>query len=171
MEEKKKNNTWLILLLVLIILGLTGYVVYDKALSKEKVPTKEINVEVTPKEDNTTNTLTQVRTYRFFGNSEGKTPDMYTTLKLYSDGKYDFFVNNCEGVTKFSGDYIETNDSISLSGEITKLTNGDNFKKKDNGNSLDFDFSKIACSDSGGIFALESYMLRDRDKEKEELQN
>ena len=35
MEEKKRSNTWLIVLLVLIILGLVGYICYDKLLSNK----------------------------------------------------------------------------------------------------------------------------------------
>lgn len=42
--KKKKNNTWLIVLLVIIILGLAGYIVYDKVLSKGSK--KENNIEI-----------------------------------------------------------------------------------------------------------------------------
>lgn len=45
MEEKKKNNIGIIILLIIIILGLAGYIAYDKFLSKE---TKE---EVAQKEE------------------------------------------------------------------------------------------------------------------------
>ena len=30
---------------------------------------------------------------------------MYITLKLYSNGNYDYYVNVCLGVTKYSGTY------------------------------------------------------------------
>ena len=50
-ETKKTNNIALIIILILIILGLAGYIVYDKVLSKEEptsIPapdTEEINIE------------------------------------------------------------------------------------------------------------------------------
>ncbi len=37
---KEKNNTWLIVLLVLIILGLAGYICYDKLMVKKPIPEK-----------------------------------------------------------------------------------------------------------------------------------
>ena len=37
-NEKKRSNTWLIVLLVLIILGLVGYICYDKFFAKESKP-------------------------------------------------------------------------------------------------------------------------------------
>ena len=36
MENKKKSNVWLIMCLVIIILGLAGYICYDKFLSKKE---------------------------------------------------------------------------------------------------------------------------------------
>lgn len=45
-KEKTKNNTGVIILLILIILGLVGYIVYDKALSnKEVCETNEMEQE------------------------------------------------------------------------------------------------------------------------------
>ena len=39
MEEKKNNKglIWLIVILIILVLGLVGYVVYDKVLSKDKL--------------------------------------------------------------------------------------------------------------------------------------
>ena len=165
--EKEKNNSGLIALVIvlfLLVLGLGGYIVYDKVLSNKETPTNntdnEINENTNTSDTNIVeNTDVSVRTYRFFGYTTNGSPDMYTTLKLYSDGTYTLYLNNCEGVTKYSGNFTETDTDISLLGEITKLINNDTFKKKSNGNTLEFDFSKIACNDSGGSFSLESYML------------
>lgn len=97
-----------------------------------------------------------VRTYRFFGYEANKGPDMYTTLKLYSNNKYEFFVNDCERVAKYSGNFIETDNLITLSGEANYT-----FNKKKDGNVLDFATANVdVCSESGGTFALESYYLK-----------
>ena len=54
MEEKKRSNTWLIVLLVLIILGLIGYICYDKFYVKENTPVVNNNesktISITSKE-------------------------------------------------------------------------------------------------------------------------
>ena len=97
-----------------------------------------------------------VRTYRFFGYEANKGPDMYTTLKLFSNNKYEFFVNDCEKVEKYSGIYAETDNSITLCGEANYT-----FNKKKDGNVLDFATANVdVCSESGGTFALESYYLK-----------
>ena len=46
MEEKKNNKglVWLIVVLIILVLGLIGYIVYDKVLSTEK---EHINNEST----------------------------------------------------------------------------------------------------------------------------
>lgn len=44
-NEKVKNNSGLIILLVLIILGLAGYIVYDKALSNKNLENQEQTVK------------------------------------------------------------------------------------------------------------------------------
>ena len=49
--EEKKNNTWLIVLLILVILGLVGYIVYDKVLSNES-KTKCTEVDEEKQNDN-----------------------------------------------------------------------------------------------------------------------
>ena len=91
------------------------------------------------------------KTYRFFGYTDNNGPDMYTSLKLYPDKKYELFVNICSGVKKYSGTYIETSTGITLKGEMNITF------AKDKGNALKFDFNKIdTCGDSGGRFVLES---------------
>ena len=39
MEEKKNNKglVWLIVILIILVLGLVGYIVYDKVLSKDNL--------------------------------------------------------------------------------------------------------------------------------------
>lgn len=51
MEENqiKKSNKGLILIVILILIGLTGYIVYDKVINKEE---KEITTEKKDKQDN-----------------------------------------------------------------------------------------------------------------------
>lgn len=105
--------------------------------------------------DNKT-TEVSVRTYRYFGHLEGKSADSYTTLKLYSNGKYDLYVNVCSGVQKYSGNYKETDTSISITG-------GKNITFTKNDDSLEFDFSKLdACNDPGVGLTLESAALGDK---------
>lgn len=105
--------------------------------------------------DNKT-TEVSVRTYRYFGHLEGKSEDSYTTLKLYSNGKYDLYVNVCSGVQKYSGNYKETDTSISITG-------GKNITFTKNDDSLEFDFSKLAaCNDPGVGLTLESAALGDK---------
>lgn len=92
MEEKAKNNTGLIILLVLLVLGLTGYIVYDKVLSKEEIPTEEKNEEVIEKEETTTDTFeTLVGTYTY---SEGT---LTATLVLNSDGTATYNTEDTHG--------------------------------------------------------------------------
>lgn len=52
--EKKKNNIWLTALLVIIILGLVGYIVYDKVLSKDVFNNKQkiVDGEIVKEENN-----------------------------------------------------------------------------------------------------------------------
>ncbi len=119
-----------------------------------------ISSNVTSNDTQTSNVTTNnvsVRTYRFFGYTGDNGPDMYTTLKLYFDGKYDLYVNQCSAIGKYSGTYNETNSNISLTGS-KNIT----FTKEDNGNSLKFNQSDLSsCSSNGGTFGLESHMLGD----------
>ena len=43
---EKKNNTGLLIILFIIILGLAGYLIYDKVLSKDKDKKEKNVVEV-----------------------------------------------------------------------------------------------------------------------------
>ena len=132
-----------IAILIILVLSLGSFIVYDKYLSKEDANDEKCDEQVTTK------------TYRFFGYNTESTPDMYTTLKLYSDGNYAFYINNCEGVTKYSGTYTEDDKSITLTGEKNLKLD-----KKDAGSSLNIDYQTIgACHDSGGFFSLEEYII------------
>ena len=109
---------------------------------------------------NTATTQVTVRTYRFFGYTENSGgPDMYTTLKLYSNKKYELFVNKCSGVQKYTGTYTETDKSVVLAGEIQMTL------AKENGDNLKFDYDKVlACGNSGGSFGLENTVLGSANK-------
>ena len=56
--EKEKNNTGIIVLLLIIILGLVGYIVYDKVLSnKEETPVEDkTSTKVNANDESDTNT-------------------------------------------------------------------------------------------------------------------
>ena len=154
MEEKKKSNAGLIIFLIIIILGLAGYICYDKFFNKKEISKTE-EKEVSKKCDCSSKSGGQKRTYRFFGYDDDKDPDMYTSLVLNSDGEYELYVNQCSFIEKTVGIYKETEDSIVLLGdkEIT-------FPKLNNGNTLDFSKTGILkCNESSGTFSLDSYML------------
>lgn len=59
-QEKTKSNAGLIILLVLVILGLVGYIVYDKVLSKDEPETGE----VTDQNNNGENQNTTYKVYK-----------------------------------------------------------------------------------------------------------
>lgn len=166
--EREKRIKRLIGVLVAIIALLICIIVY-LLLVKEKnsnttynnstttITTTKATITTTTKNelDNNINQIS-IRTYRFFGYDVNKGPDMYTTLKLYSNNKYEFFINDCERVEKYSGNFIETDNLITLSGEANYT-----FNKKKDGNVLDFATANVdVCSESGGTFALESYYLK-----------
>ena len=169
----------LVAFLVIIIVGLVGFIGYDKLIKKDKEEgKKDSNTNVVESNSNTTsniesnsntnttsnvesnvtsnsNTTEQltVRSYRFFGNLEGKDADMYTTLKLYSNNKYVLYANVCSGVKKYSGTYTATKDKITFTGDLKT-----SFAK--DGDSLKFDYSKVnVCNNTGGNFSLESAAL------------
>ena len=100
-----------------------------------------------------------LRTYRFFGYSVSDGPDMYTTMKLYSNGEYELYINKCSFIDKLSGNYSETDDNITLIGDNDIV-----ITKKDNGNSLDLvtglnNANLHICNVTSGNFMLEDYML------------
>lgn len=59
-KEKKKNNLGIIILLALIILVLVGYITYDKVLSNKDEIKCDNSIEKTQKEDNDTETNTNL---------------------------------------------------------------------------------------------------------------
>ena len=160
--EKEKSNKGLIIILIVIIallLCVIGYLLFGKGEDTKTnapvtTPEVEDNTTTTTKTEEEEKQIT-VRTYRFFGFDEESGPDMYTTLKLFSNKKYEFYVNNCSEILKYSGDYTETTDFITLKGDVNYK-----FDKRDNGNTLDFKGANVEiCQDSGGGFLLESYAL------------
>ena len=156
-----------------MVIALGGYITYDKLLSNKNtmadnnanILTENNNSSDASSEQidgkNTNNKLancptmqdTSVITYRFFGYLTNSSPDTYTTLKLYSNNKYDLFVNNCEGITKYSGNYTETNTNISLTGDKSLVFE----KKYGEGRQLEFNFSELgACSDGAVVLAYKA---------------
>ncbi len=124
---------------------------------EENVSNNNVNTENNQNKDNNEVQMVSVRTYRFFGYTEDFGPDMYTTLKFYSNSKYELFVNNCHGVTRFAGTYKETDKDFTLTGEKNI-----NFIKANDG-SLKFDVTKLGtCNDPTGRFSLESKILANK---------
>ena len=162
MENKKNNSGVIALLIVIIVILLALCVLFATgtiSFNSNRVNNEDANQNVV--DNNSAENIT-TRTYRFFGYNYNAGPDMYTTLKLYSNGKYDYYINECSAIGKFSGSYTETEDKISLFGKITTIFSGDiSFKKINNGNTLEFNFNNPSCSETGGSFSLESYMLGD----------
>ena len=154
LKENKKSNVGLIVFLIILVLGLVGYICYDKFIAvNNNLRCAKETCNCSNKKSSSTESVS-VRVYRFFGYEEGSSPDMYTTLKLYSDGNYEFYINQCEGAGKYTGKYTETDSKISLSGDYEN-----DLKKIDNGNSLDYDGEDSCNGPTGGSFSLESYML------------
>lgn len=151
MEKKKIGCRYSVLVIILFaaLAFVVDYAVIERKMSKCDCP-----------DCSTVNSNQSfVRTYRFFGYSMTDGPDMYTTLKLHSNGKYDLFLNMCSGVDKISGDYVENDVNITLNGEKNIV-----LSKIDNGNSLDLlnglkNVDMFVCNYSSGSFSLEDYML------------
>lgn len=161
-QNCKKSIIVLLVLFIISTLALGGFIIYDKVLKTESDNSvnkttdnekKQEKDEKDEKKDEEKNS--EPRTYRFFGYTTESSPDMYTTLKLYSNGLYIFYTNECSSISKNIGNYSETNSSIQLSGDLDITLN-----KKDNGNYLEFDAEEIgACVGSNSSFTLESYIL------------
>ena len=129
----------------------------EEKISELETMVEELNDKIDELENFEEIKESPVRTYRFFGTVDGSSPDMYTTLKLYSNEKYDFYLNRCSEIVKYSGNYSETNENIIL------IANSEYdydicLIKKDNGNYLEFG-TDILVFDSGGKFCLESFAL------------
>lgn len=99
-QEKTKNNTWLIILLILIILGLTGYIVYDKILSNREAKEPETKeVEETESNETITQNETQVLKTRvgdIIVSTDGSVYYVPNTkfLDYHSDGKTLNFIDD-----------------------------------------------------------------------------
>ncbi len=117
--ENKNKKILLFLLIIFIVstLSLVIYITYDKILKADS--NKDTSNTLNTKKDS--ETISEPRTYRFFGYTVDSFEDMYTTLKLYSDGKYTFYTNECEYIGKNSGNYSETDSKIQLSGFYFRL--------------------------------------------------
>lgn len=146
MEKKNTGLIVLVVILFLLVLGFGGFIVYDKLSSKCPIT-----------EDKEKNNQISTRTYRFFGYTVDTSPDMYTTLKLFSNNKYEFYINECEYIQKYTGQYDETKNEIVLKGNI-KGSKELKFQKNTNNSSLNFDTS-ITCGGTEGSFDLESSVL------------
>ena len=123
-QENTKNNTWLIIILILLVLGLTGYIVYDKVLSKEEVPTEEINVEVTEKGENKKNIFKDIIGKYYY--SDGIYPcgaEEYTELVLNQDGTFKYNRSGaCAEGERMEGTYALTENKIKLYNNLCTQT-------------------------------------------------
>lgn len=168
-EMTKSKTNWIVTIIACIITGVvvflvmyfvvgTGKTTESKTNSNSSSATNSASNSNSVSNESTNNNNVQelsVKTYRFFGYTGEDNADMYTTLKLYSDGTYEFYINNCHGVNKEIGKYTETNNKISLTGDKNM-----EFNKIENGNTLEFNFEELgACNNSGGRFSLESSVL------------
>lgn len=158
-----KNNPLLfaiIFVLAATTIGLISRNLYDAYNQKRTsfssyIDSCETSAKADESEDDTitTNDVT-ARTYRFFEANSSSAADALTTLKLSSTGKYIFYVNGCEGMKKYVGDYTETNNAVRLAGEITI-----DFEKVEDGRTLNFDHAKAGVCHGSGNFSLEELVL------------
>ena len=126
---KKKGNKWLIIILILIILGLSGYITYDKVLkdkffSKEETKTKDATGNNTKEEKNAVT-----------DNENDKNRTTSNTYKQYNVGDAVVFNNEKWHVIKKS---TEFDDHVVLlkDSEIAELNNKPYYecpKEDDNG--------------------------------------
>lgn len=129
MEKKGKGKVVLIVILLLALLGVSGYVVYDKFISKEndekysKLETKYNKLEKQYKElkENEKQENTQPAAYNysnikglyaFTGNVVGEVTPEYK-LNLYENGMFYYNYNTQPGGGKI-GNYIINNNTIVL---------------------------------------------------------
>ena len=110
-------------------------------------------------------TQINVRTYRYFGYTVDTEPDMYTTLKLYSNGEYEYYINDCSNLMKYNGTYTETDTKIFLYGKITEtLSEEVSFNKEENGNILKRNFDDFSCINTVEDLTLDTYVLNYEEK-------
>ncbi len=136
-QKNKTSNRGMIIALVvciIIIIGLAGYICYDKVLldnkttqddsklsknTKDTNTTKEEDNQEEQKEETTTQmSNTQKCTGTYYGEasgnlSNGLSYDYKYTYTLKEDGTFDMLVNNASGT---SGVYVITGNTISLIG-------------------------------------------------------
>ena len=117
-ETKKTNNIALIIILVLIILGLAGYIVYDKVLSKEEptsIPepnTEDINIENDIYDEDYFNEL--LSTFLGHSNSYMRNIDNFSDEEIASYLYFyysDYAINNQLG--KYSDDGVKITYDVS----------------------------------------------------------
>ena len=91
MEEKKNNNglIWLIIILIILVLGLVGYIIYDKVL-KDKI--------ISNNNTSTTNTIQSIINEKVF--------------KSYP-------INNDDNILSFDLHELYFNDNVDLSKNFT----------------------------------------------------
>ncbi len=170
-NKNYKNNPLLVIVTIVLATTTIGLVInfFYGAFNEKRtsfssyIESCETSTEADDaKKDVSVTENTTTRTYRFFGMNTESAPDMYTALKLNSDGKYIFYINNCEGVTKYIGEYTETNNVVRLTGEMTL-----DLEKTENGTILKFDLEKAGvCHDSGGSFSLEDSIYTENEQKK-----
>ncbi len=145
-EEPKKNNNLLVIILLLLVIGLAGFIVYDKVLKKEEVKEPEKSVENKP------------------GDVTTKEPENYIQSKIITQN-----VNNKEIDIEFK--YFlteEENDSDEDNIETDYIVEYDVYinRKKINDNSYGRYYYGTKAENSGALSTVISKI-----KNSQEMQN
>lgn len=118
MEKSNKFLIVAIVILSVLLVGVSGYVVYDKFLSTENV--KEENIQNDNKNDNETvvdkNNYVGIYTFKYNDKASDDIKDNEeSTLILKSDSTFYFEWNACSGMIGTTGNYNINNNKIVLS--------------------------------------------------------
>ena len=116
MENKSTGKTVVIIILVLLVLGLGGYIVYDKMLSKESAETKE-SAKTEKKVENQTITESKksiAGSYIYDGKFTAN-PDLtaHLELKLNEDNTFILYEATTDAMA-FKGTYTLNNSKLML---------------------------------------------------------
>ena len=175
-NEKTKNNSGLIILLVLIILGLAGYIVYDKELSNKTLENQEQEIKGEVKEETTNNEQNAITNpgsnKNIFKDIVGKYyysdrtypcgEEEYTELVLKEDGTYTYNRSGaCASGARMQGTYSLTENKIRLYNELCTSTLLDGKCEHINCTPT----SEIEYSYSNG--AVKVYLYKDKVAEKQ----
>ena len=114
---EKKNNILIIAIIILSILvvGLGGYIIFDKVLNNgtDVEETKKVNEDVTKDDSNKKYLGSYTLTYKDNAPEDIK-GNAVSSLKLNEDGTFEFIANMCSGMLTINGNYSVNNEVIVL---------------------------------------------------------